>query len=93
MLRPGSRPAHPGFEKWLVTLQNMATDGLTHPDGRPKKLFHGALSLVESVIHPAGGARLVPPLLQVSAVARALRKGIGRQLAERHYLPAERFDS
>jgi quercetin dioxygenase-like cupin family protein len=46
------RPAHAGFEKWLVTLQNMATAGLTHPDGRPKNLVHGALILVESDILP-----------------------------------------
>jgi hypothetical protein len=44
------RPAHPGSEKWLVTLQNMATDGLIHPDGRPKNLCHGALILMESDI-------------------------------------------
>ncbi|MFI7743182.1 cupin domain-containing protein [Kocuria rhizosphaericola] len=81
------RPAHPGFEKWLVTLQNMASDGLTHPDGRPKKLSHGALILVESDIHPAGGARLMAPLLRVLA-ARARRKGIDRQLEERYYLPS-----
>lgn len=81
------RPAHPGFEKWLVTLQNMASDGLTHPDGRPKKLSHGALILVESDIHPAGGARLMSPLLRVLA-ARARRKGIDRQLEERYYLPS-----
>lgn len=81
------RPAHPGFEKWLVALQNMANDGLTHPDGRPKKLSHGALILVESDIHPAGRARLMAPLLRALA-ARARRKGIDRQLEERYYRPS-----
>ena len=81
------RPAHPGFEKWLVTLQNMATDGLTHPDGRPKKLSHGALILVESDIHPAGAARFLAPLLRVLA-ARARRTGVDRQLEERYFRPS-----
>jgi quercetin dioxygenase-like cupin family protein len=78
------RPAHPGFEKWLATLQNMATDGLTHPDGRPKNLYHGALILVESDIHLPGPGRLFDPALQMLAV-RARRKGIDRQLEERYY--------
>jgi quercetin dioxygenase-like cupin family protein len=80
------RPAHRGFEKWLVALQNMATDGQTHPDGRPKKLSWGALVLVESDIHPAGRARLMAPLFQLMA-ARARRKGLDRQLEERYYRP------
>lgn len=78
------RPAHPGFEKWLVALQNMASDGQTHPDGRPKNLAWGALILVESDIHPAGRARLMAPLLQLLA-RQARRKGIDRQLEERYY--------
>ncbi|MEX5265784.1 cupin domain-containing protein [Kocuria sp. CPCC 205231] len=78
------RPAHAGFEKWLVALQNMATDGQTHPDGRPKKLTWGALILVESDIHPAGPARAMTPLLQVLA-ARARKTGLDRQLEERYY--------
>lgn len=65
----------------------MATDGLTHPDGRPKKRSHGALILVESDIHPAGRARLMAPLLRVLA-ARARRKGIDRQLEDRYYRPS-----
>lgn len=81
------RPAHPGFEKWLVTLQNMASDGLTRPDGRPKKLSHGALILVESDIHPAGRARVMAPLLRVLA-GWARRKGVDRQLEERYYRPS-----
>lgn len=81
------RPAHPGFEKWLVTLQNMATDGLTRPDGRPKNLYHGALILVESDIHLPGPGRLLDPVLQVLA-GRARRKGIDRQLEERYYRQA-----
>lgn len=78
------RPAHAGFEKWLVTLQNMATDGLTHPDGRPKNLYHAALILVESDIHLPGPGRLLDPVLRVLA-GRARRKGIDRELEERYY--------
>jgi quercetin dioxygenase-like cupin family protein len=81
------RPAHAGFEKWLVTLQNMATDGLTHPDGRPKNLYHGALILVESDIHLPGPGRLLAPVLQGLA-ARARRKGIDRWLEERYFQPS-----
>lgn len=78
------RPAHAGFEKWLVALQNMATDGQTHPDGRPKKLTCGALILVESDIHPAGPARAMAPLLRVLAV-RAHKTGLDRQLEQRYW--------
>lgn len=81
------RPAHPGFEKWLVTLQNMATDGLTYPDGRPKNLYHGALILVESDIHLPGPGRLLAPVLQGLA-ARARAKGIDRWLEERYFRPS-----
>lgn len=80
------RPAHAGFEKWLVTLQNMATDGLTHPDGRPRNLYHGALILVESDIHLPGPGRLLTPVLRALA-GRARRQGIDRQLEERYYRP------
>jgi len=78
------RPAHAGFEKWLVALQHMATDGQTHPDGRPKKLTWGALILVESDIHPAGPARAMAPLLHLLA-ARARRTGLDRRLEERYW--------
>lgn len=78
------RPSHAGFEKWLVTLQNMATGGLTHPDGRPKKLSHAALILVESDINLPGPGRALMPAFRVLA-ALARRKGIDRQLEERYY--------
>jgi hypothetical protein len=65
----------------------MATDGLTHPDGRPKNLYHGALILVESDIHLPGPGRLLDPALRMLAV-RARRKGIDRQLEERYYRQA-----
>lgn len=78
------RPAHPGFEKWVVALQNMAADGLTHPDGRPKNLYHLALILVESDIHLPGAGRAMTPVFRLLAAA-ARRKGIDRQLEQRYY--------
>jgi quercetin dioxygenase-like cupin family protein len=81
------RPAHAGFEKWLVTLQHMATDGLTHPDGRPKNLYHGALILVESDIHLPGPGRMLAPALKVLA-SQARRKGIDRMLEQRYFRPS-----
>ena len=78
------RPSYPPFEKWLAVLQNMATDGLTHPDGRPKKFSHGALIIVDSDIHLAGPHRLMMPVLHLLA-ARAHRKGIDRRLEERYW--------
>lgn len=79
------RPAHPGFEKWLVTLQNMAADGLTHPDGRPRNLHHATLILVESDINlPArpGPGRALTPVFRLM-VRRAWRRDIDRMLEEK----------
>ncbi|MEX5295240.1 cupin domain-containing protein [Kocuria sp. CPCC 205268] len=78
------RPAHTGFEKWLVTLQNMANDGLTHPDGRPRKLSHAALILVESDINLPGPGRALMPAFRVLA-ALARRRGVARRLEQRYY--------
>lgn len=83
------RPAYPVFEKWLAVLQNMAGDGLTHPDGRPKNLYHAALIIVDSDIHLVGRARPLMPVLRLLA-RRAHRKGIDRQLEQRYYPRAER---
>ncbi|GAA1747201.1 cupin domain-containing protein [Kocuria aegyptia] len=81
------RPAHPGFEKWVVTLQNMTAAGLTTPDGRPKNLYHLALVLLESDIHlPGPGRVLMPAFRGLAALAR--RKGIDRHLEERYYRPS-----
>lgn len=78
------RPAHPGFEKWVVTLQHMTAAGLTTPDGRPKNLYHAALVLVESDVNlPGAGRALMPVFRFVAAVAR--RKGIDKQLEEQYY--------
>ena len=78
------RPAHAGFEKWLVTLHNMANDGLTHPDGRPRKLSHAALILVESDINLPGPGRALMPVFRVLA-ALARRRGVDRRLQQRYY--------
>ncbi|MEX5270387.1 cupin domain-containing protein [Kocuria sabuli] len=78
------RPAHPGFEKWVVTLQHMAAAGLTHPDGRPKNLYHAALVLVESDVNLPGAGRALMPVFRLLA-GRARRKGIDRMLEEKYY--------
>ncbi|MCD1144930.1 cupin domain-containing protein [Kocuria sp. LUK] len=78
------RPAHAGFEKWLVALQRMASDGLTHADGRPKKFSHAALILVESDINLPGPGRALMPVLRLLA-RRARRTGVARQLEERYW--------
>lgn len=80
------RPAHPGFEKWVVALQNMANDGLTHPDGRPKNLQHTALILEESDIHLVGRAKAMNPVLRLVA-RRARRAGIDHRLEDSYYRP------
>ena len=77
------RPAHPGFEKWVVTLQRMAAAGLTTPDGRPKNVHHAALVLVESDVNLSGLGRVLMPVFRLLA-ARARRNGIAEQL-EKHY--------
>ncbi|MHA7209634.1 cupin domain-containing protein [Arthrobacter sp. MDT1-65] len=81
------RPADPPFEKWLAVLQNMASDGMTHPDGRPKNLSHGALIIVDSDVHLVGRDRMMMPVFRLLA-SRARRKGIDRQLEERYWHPA-----
>jgi quercetin dioxygenase-like cupin family protein len=78
------RPADPSFEKWLAVLQNLSSDGMTLPDGRPKNLYHGALIIVESDIHLVGRDRLMMPVFRLLA-RRARRKGIDRQLEERYW--------
>lgn len=78
------RPAHPGFEKWLVTLQYMAADGLTHPDGRPRNLDHAALILVESDFNLPGPGRALMPVFRWLA-RQARRKGIERMLENKYY--------
>ncbi|MEX5271798.1 hypothetical protein [Kocuria sabuli] len=80
------RPAHAGFEKWPVTLRNMAADGLAHPDGRPKNLYHAALILVESDINLPGPGRALMPVFRLLA-DRARRKGIDRQPEGKYYPP------
>ncbi len=78
------RPAYPEFEKWLAVLQNMSSDGMTHPDGRPKNPYHGALIMVGSDIHLAGRDRLMMPVFHLLA-RRARRKGMDRELEERYW--------
>ncbi|WP_181033508.1 cupin domain-containing protein [Arthrobacter sp. SX1312] len=78
------RPAYPSFEKWLAVLQNMSSDGMTHADGRPKNISHGALIIVDSDIHLVGRDRAMMPVFHLLA-RRARRKGIDRQLEERYW--------
>ncbi|GAA4473302.1 hypothetical protein GCM10023190_05140 [Enteractinococcus fodinae] len=78
------RPAHAGFEKWIMMLHNMAADGLTKPDLRPKNPLHAALFIVESDTHLAGAARVLNPVFEGLAwVAR--KTGIKRRLEDKYF--------
>lgn len=80
------RPAHEGFEKWIMMLHGMAVDGLTKPDLRPNSFVHAALFLVESDTHLAGRAQALNPVLQMVAwIAR--KAGVDRRLEEKYYDP------
>src|SRR5690625_580602 len=80
------RPAHEGFEKWVMMLQNMKADGLTKADLQPKSLVHAALLVSESDTNPAGRARaLNPDLKSVAWFAR--KAGVERRLEEKYFQP------
>lgn len=78
------RPAHEGFEKWIMMLHNMAADGLTKPDLQPKNPVHAALFLVESDTHLAGRMRFLNPLFSGLAWV-AGKAGIKRRLEEKYF--------
>ncbi|HEY4557767.1 MAG TPA: cupin domain-containing protein, partial [Enteractinococcus sp.] len=78
------RPAHKGFEKWIVMLHNMAADGLTKPDLQPNSMVHGALFLVASGTHLAGPARVLNPVFKLVAWW-ARKAGVDRRLEKKYY--------
>lgn len=81
------RPAHEGFEKWIVMIHNMAADGLTSPEGQPKNFLHAALLLRQSDINLPGRARMLNPVLKVLAWL-AQKAGVERRLEEKYYRPS-----
>ena len=81
------RPAHPGFEKWLVMLHAMAAAGLTSADQRPHSIVHTALFLTASDTNLTGPMGVLNPVFK--AVAWFARKaGVDRKLEEKYYHPS-----
>ena len=81
------RPAHPGFEKWIMMLINMRDDGLTKPDLQPKSFVHAALFLDSTDTRLGDGSRILNPLFK--AVAWFARKaGVERKLEEKYFRPS-----
>ena len=78
------RPGHPGFEQALQIGYGLASDGLTHENGLPKRLLDlaylgqiggtKAAGLISMVLMPIAGL--------LARVAH--RKGVDKQLAERY---------
>ena len=81
------RPAHEGFEKWLIMLHSMAADRLTSPDLQPKSFVHAALFLVASDTNLPGRARLLNPVFKVVAWF-ACKAGVDRRLEEKYFHPS-----
>lgn len=80
------RPAHEGFEKWLMIAHNMAVDGQHKPKLQMNSFVYTALILVETDTRLGGSARIFNPI--VKTVAWFARKaGVDRKLEEKYYRP------
>ncbi|QHT70838.1 cupin domain-containing protein [Rhodocytophaga rosea] len=68
-------PGNQGFEKALQAGYGLATDGLIHPNGMPKSIWHLALLVELSETKIAGGIHLMNGLLGLLA---RIAKWMGR---------------
>lgn len=80
------RPAHEGFEKWGLILNNMADDGLTRSNMLPKSFVHTALFAVSTDTHLVGPTRVLNPILQTVAWL-ARKAGVAQRLEQKYYRP------
>ena len=73
------RPGHEGFEKSVMVVYGLASDGRVFSDGTPKSPYHIALLLEWGEMRLPGFFGVAEPLFRLLA-RRARRKGIDKML-------------
>ena len=81
------RPAHEGFEKWVIMMRDAWADGALKPNLAPRSFVAMCLAGVEMDTRAAGRDRIFNPIIKVVAWF-ARKAGVERRLEAKYYRPS-----
>jgi hypothetical protein len=79
-------PGHEGFEKCIYISYGLANDGLTHPDGTPKNLFHLCVLAQLGDLHLTGWSGCIANTFAKVGAWYARWSGIENTILTKYYL-------